>query len=87
MGEHRVTIRIIFEMHGHKADSGEMYLNGSRDECVPRTVMDWLWEQHTTAMALYDEAQDMAQAEKTRAMVEKAERAELARLKAKYEAE
>lgn len=85
MGDHRVTIRIIWEMHGHKADSGEMWCNGSSYEALPSMARDWLEEQHRISMQRWDDEQFEAEQERKKEETEKNERAELSRLKAKYE--
>ena len=85
MGDHRVTIRIIWEMHGHKADSGEMWCNGTPSEALPSMARDWLERQHDISMRRFFDEQDKWEEEQRKPQIEAEERAELARLKAKYE--
>ena len=87
MGDHRMTIRIHFKMHGHEADSGEMWINGSSDQAIPHIVEEWFEAQHSMAMFLYEEELNKKSEEQFKEIIENAERQELARLKAKYEGE
>lgn len=83
MGDHRISFKAAFEMHGHKS-AVDQWVNYS--ENWPQTIAEWLEAQIEVAMAKDFDArydiEQIAQAEK-----EDAERAELARLKAKYEAQ
>ena len=81
MGDHRVSLKVEFHMHGHEAkiDQWVNYHDG-----YVEGIADWLRHQIEIAMDKYAEAQwgrDMAR----NAEVEAAERDELARLKAKYD--
>ena len=82
MGDHRVSIDLKFSMHGHKAETN-WWLNWS--DHIPEQVKDWVVEQKETAMGKYHKAVGLSDAIK-QAEVEQAERSELERLKAKYEA-
>lgn len=80
MGDHRVSIEIQFEMHGHKAKH-EMWVNWSG--AVPASIADWIEAQKAKAMDKWFEAEDLEE-ERRAALVEKSEREQLARLKEKY---
>lgn len=83
MGDHRISFKAEFEMHGHKS-SVDQWVNYS--ENWPQTIAEWLEAQVQIAMDHYFDAEhdlgQIAQAER-----ENAERDELARLKGKYEAQ
>jgi hypothetical protein len=81
MGDHRVNIKIEFEMHGHKTKH-DMWVNWSG--AVPASISDWIETQKDKAMEIWFEAEDL-EAERKAATVENAEREQLAKLKAKYE--
>lgn len=81
MGDHRVSLKVDFHMHGHEAKI-DQWVNYTPDY-VEKTA-DWLRRQIEIAMDRYMDAEydrDMAR----NAEVEDAERKELERLKAKYE--
>lgn len=81
MGDHRVSIKIEFEMHGHEAKH-DCWLNWS--ESVSPGIAEWIEDQHDKAMEKWFEAEGL-QNERRAALVEKAEREQLELLKAKYE--
>lgn len=81
MGDHRISFKATFEMHGHKA-AADQWINYS--ENWPQKIAEWLEAEISVAMAKYFDAQyDIEKV--ARAEQENAERDELARLKAKYE--
>jgi hypothetical protein len=80
MGEHRVSIKISFEMHGHKAEQ-DSWVNWSDD--VPQRWAEWIEAQHEKAMDRYLDAQ-FKDEERRAAERENAERLEFERLKAKF---
>ncbi len=81
MGDHRISLKVDFEMHGHKAKI-DQWVNWTPD--YPEKIYDWLKEQIDAAMDKHWDAE--LDAEKLdEARKEKAERDELARLRAKYE--
>lgn len=85
MGDHRISLKAKFEMHGHVAelDQWRNYYDGYPDE-----IHDWLIKQIEIGMQKFYDADFEYQEEKRRAAEaekEATERAELERLKAKYE--
>lgn len=80
MNDHRVNIKIEFEMHGHKAkhDMSVDWFEG-----LPESVASWINVQNIKAMETYDG--ENLEAQHRAARMETAERAQLARLQAKYE--
>ncbi len=84
MGDHRPTITVDFEMHGHKAHYDYGWRNwgwdGSADE-----IADWIRKQAEIAYGIWREQIEEDHAEQAKAAAEKAEREQLAKLKAKYE--
>lgn len=81
MGDHRVSIKLEFSMHGHEAKN-DWWLNWS--DSVPQRVAEWVEENKDKAMAKFMETQFEAQ-ERVDAITENLEREQLAKLKAKYE--
>lgn len=82
MGDHRVSIKIEFEMHGHK-NKFDAWLNWR--DALPQEAAEWIQEQKEIAMDLWFAAHEDAEL-RIRAEAENWEREELARLKAKYDA-
>lgn len=81
MGDRRISLKVEFEMHGHKARI-DQWVNWTPD--YPDEIRDWLQEQIDIARGRYFDA--LYDAEMlTKAREEAAERDELRRLKAKYE--
>lgn len=81
MGDHRVSIKIQFEMHGHK-DTWDSWLNWS--DTIPERVTEWIMRQKEKAMDNWFE-EEYGREQMEAAKRENHEREELARLKAKYE--
>jgi hypothetical protein len=81
MGDHRVSIKIEFSMHDHKAKH-DCWLNWS--DSIPEQMAEWIAEQKEKAMDGWFAANDDAEA-RAAAEVEQRERKKLAELKAKYE--
>lgn len=81
MGDHRISIEIKFEMHGHKAKY-ECWLNWSDN--IPDQISDWIKEQKEIAMDGYFNEQYEHEMYNL-AIRENAERDKLIELKAKYE--
>jgi len=67
MGDHRASIKIEFEMHGHKAKT-DMWINWFVDDHsgVDQRVIDWLAAHARKAMDKYAEAEYEAQQEPAR---------------------
>lgn len=85
MGDHRISLKIQFSMHGHKDHLDAWWNFTERDvPGVDYRAIEWLQEQYEKAMDKYMDAQCSAE-ERNRAEIENAERETLARLKAKYE--
>lgn len=81
MGDHRVSLKVRFEMHEHEANI-DQWVNWTPD--YADKIRDWLQGQIDIAMDKYwDREHDIRAL--TEAKQEDAEREELARLKAKYE--
>jgi hypothetical protein len=86
MGDHRPKIPADFEMHGHKAHFDFGWCNWSPDnDGVDRRVVDWFREQAAIAIAKWAEEVAADKFERNRREFEDRERAELVRLKGKYE--
>lgn len=83
MGDHRVSIKIEFSMHGHEVKH-DCNLNWS--DSIPERFAKWIEDQHGKAMSLWYEAEWDAEDQRN-AEIERQERDDLARLKAKYEPE
>jgi uncharacterized protein (DUF2225 family) len=81
MGDHRVSIVISFDMHGHKANK-DMWLNWS--DTIPEMLTEWLEQQHDKAMDKWLD-QDNRREKKRVSEIEKLEREQLKKLKEKYE--
>jgi hypothetical protein len=81
MGDHRISLKVEFEMHGHKAKI-DQWVNYTPN--YAEQIAEWLREQIEKGMDNYLEAEFEAGIVK-RAETEARERAELERLKAKYE--
>ena len=85
MGDHRADIKITMTAHGKKYEK-EWWINWSpNDDGCDQRVVDWFCECWEDAYNRYDEARYLADSENRRIAEEQAERAELARLKSKYE--
>jgi hypothetical protein len=81
MGDHRVSIKLEFSMHGHEAKN-DWWLNWSDN--IPERVAEWVEGQKSKAMDKYFEAENLEE-ERRAALLEDVEREQLAKLKAKYE--
>lgn len=82
MGEHRVSIKIQFSMHGFE-NEWDAWLNWS--DTIPEQVADWIEKQKDEAMSRWWNVQE----EYTlydRALAENEERDLLKQLKEKYDA-
>ena len=81
MGDHRISLKVEFEMHGHKAkiDQWVNYTPNYADG-----IAEWLRLQIEKGMDNYLEAEYEADILR-KTEIEAAERAQLERLKAKYE--
>lgn len=86
MGDHRFSFKAEFEMHGVKdtINLGWCNWSGGHDD-IDRRITEWIERVRDQAMAKFDREMEEAQFERTKTEREEAERAELARLKAKYE--
>lgn len=85
MGDHRVSIKATFEMHGVK-DKIDWWLNWSDD--IPQRVHDWVEGQKEKAMQKFWDEDAEYQERKVREQKEAEdtkERAEYERLKAKFD--
>lgn len=81
MGDHRISLKVEFEMHGHKAKI-DQWVNWTPD--YVDDIRSWLQEQIDIGQGRFFDAQyDAEMLDKARK--EDAERNELQRLKAKYE--
>ncbi len=84
MGDHRPKITADFEMHGHKAHFDFGWCNWSPDSS-PERIADWFRDQADIAIGIWRDQIEETHAEQARAATEKAEREQLAKLKAKYD--
>lgn len=86
MGDHRVSFVATFESHGIKRTC-DMWINWPAEyDAVDDRVIDFVRGAWNEAFAKYEEERDRYFAEARAKDAEKEERAELARLKAKYPA-
>lgn len=85
MGDHRISIKIDFDMHGHH-DKLDVWWNFSEQDVpgVDYRVIEWLQKAHEKAMDKYLDAQ-FSREERAAAEREEAERKLLSKLKDKYE--
>jgi len=88
MGDHRANIKIEMEFHGVK-DSCDMWVNYSPEGCcgMDQRVIDFFERVYKKGMAKYDRQMAEYEAERNKEAIEHAEKAELERLKAKYESQ
>jgi hypothetical protein len=88
MGDHRASVTIEFTFHG-KTEKAEWWINwwpwGSAAPGVDQRILDWFHEQTEAGMQRYDEQMEQFWRDENKAATEKAERAELDRLAAKYQ--
>ncbi len=86
MGDHRPKITAHFEMHGHVADYDFGWCNWSDNgDGIDQRIVDWFRTQAEIAMSIYHQQLWEDQAEQRKIETEQHERAELARLSAKYQ--
>jgi hypothetical protein len=86
MGDHRATLSIKFEFHGKVYEIKDAWWNWDVSGELDRRVVEFFQEATEDGLRRYHEAEDVYQMERRLEETEKAERAELDRLKAKYEA-
>lgn len=88
MGDHRASIKIEAAFHGVKR-SVDMWINYSPDtsdyDGVDYRVVDFFRELYAAGMAVYNEEIAEFYEREAALEIERAERAELAKLKAKYD--
>jgi hypothetical protein len=86
MGDHRIAFSIKAEFHGVKREYPDCWLNWSDSICggVPDQVVEFFRELHERGMEAYEERVAQYNAEQNASRIEREERAELARLRAKY---
>jgi hypothetical protein len=88
MGDHRPKITADFEMHGHKAHYDYGWCNWSDNgDGIDQRIVDWFREQVEIAMNKYHERVHESQREQRQRDDEQRDRAEFARLKAKFDTE
>lgn len=80
MGDHRISLKVQFEMHGHHAEI-DQWVNWTPD--YAEEIRSWLDEQINIGRGNFFDAQYAADV-LAAAEIENREREELARLKAKY---
>lgn len=85
MGDHRASIKIEFEMHGHKKKT-DMWINWWPDDWtgVDRRVTEWVKEQADIAMNKWLSKENRREKQAI-VETERKEREQLAALKQKYE--
>jgi hypothetical protein len=86
MGDHRISLKIEFRMHGHKADLDAWWNFTASHEVdgIDYRAVEWLRQQHAIAMGRFFEEQ-YGRVALDEAHRENEERKQLMRLKAKYE--
>ena len=86
MGDHRAACRIEFEFHGKTYKLNLSWVNWVDSyNGIDRRVLEFFESSYADGMSRWHDAQIEAEEEANAAAREAAERAELARLKAKYE--
>lgn len=85
MGDHRINLKITFEMHGHKEEL-DAWWNFSAGDVpgVDHRAIEWLQAQYEKAMDSYLDDQ-FSDETRRQAEIERTEREILERLKDKYE--
>jgi hypothetical protein len=81
MGDHRFELKAEFSMHGHEK---KINWNLNWSDSIPERLAEWVEQQYQEAMNFWYEAEWTAEDHRN-AEIERTERAELDRLKAKYE--
>jgi hypothetical protein len=85
MGDHRFNFKATFEMHGVKG-SCDMWLNWSpRDGEVDHRIIEWISGLAMQAMDKWHAEVEDNRAQQRAEEIERAERAEYERLKAKFD--
>jgi hypothetical protein len=86
MGDHRASIKLEMDAHGLHFTK-EMWINWSSDgdDGCDRRITEWFGECWSRALAKYDQEVYEAERERRQRETESKERADLARLLAKYE--
>jgi hypothetical protein len=86
MGDHRAGIKIKMEFHGIKDDT-DMWINYSPHSCcnMDERVIEFFNSVYERGMVKYNELMAKAFAKDNKEKIEQEEKAELKRLKKKYE--
>jgi len=86
MGDHRAEIHIVFKIHGktYKGDWDWINYFDNRDGIDDR-VVEFFADSWSDAYGRFQKQLDKARKESERPIIEKREKAELKRLKEKYE--
>lgn len=88
MGSHRASIKIEMEFHGVK-DKIDMWINYSPDGeyGIDNRIIEFVESVYDRGMVKYNKQMDKYWKEQNKEKIEKEEKAELERLKQKYESE
>lgn len=88
MGDHRASIKIEMEFHGVK-DKTDMWINYYPDSeyGIDKRIVEFVESVYDRGMTKYNKRMEKYWAEQNKEKVEKEEKAELERLKNKYEKE
>ncbi len=86
MGDHRANIKIEMEFHGVKDDC-DMWVNYFPRDCcnMDQRVIDFFNNVHEKGMRKYEVIMEKSYARQNKDKIEKQEKAELKRLKEKYD--
>lgn len=87
MTDHKASIKIEFSIYG-VTEKMNAWINWSPDSGqypIDQRVIDFFVVAYEKARAVYDEENEESESEERQRAVEQEERAELSRLKAKYE--
>lgn len=86
MGDHRATIKLSFSIHGKTYRHCFDWINYfPTQEGIDERIVGWFSDCWEDAYSRYQKQVDKIMAEQNKERIEKEERAELERLKEKYE--
>ncbi len=89
MGDHRASVTIHFEFHGHKASIDDAWWNWSPDSSgypgVDQRVLDFFRAATEAGMQRWDKQMEQYWENELKESTERSERKQLETLKAKYE--
>ena len=85
MGDHRAEVHITLQLHGKTYRGDWDWINyGGFDEGIDSRIRDWFLDSWNDALRRYEAMLEEADAPRRLREMERAERAELVRLRLKY---